>query len=90
MRVAEDGKPYTYEEFIDFFGTEKGQQLWRDAPDHIEARAWGEQPNTCEKHCEIGQLVQVTNLLVESSHLHHQLSHGWVLLQRTRLQGPAH
>jgi hypothetical protein len=25
MRVAEDGKPYTYEEFIEFFGNEKGK-----------------------------------------------------------------
>jgi hypothetical protein len=43
----------------------KGKQLWRDAPDHIEARAWGEQPNTCEKHCEIGQLVQVMALAMQ-------------------------
>jgi hypothetical protein len=65
MRVAEDGKPYTYEEFIEFFGTIKGKQLWREAPDHNEARAWGEQPNTCEKHCEIGQLVQVMALAMQ-------------------------
>ena len=65
MRVAEDGKPYTYDEFIEFFGTETGQQLWSTADDHIEARAWGEQPNTCEKHCEIGQLVQVMALAMQ-------------------------
>jgi hypothetical protein len=65
MRVAEDGKPYTYEEFIEFFGTIKGKQLWGEAPDHNEARAWGEQPNTCEKHCEIGQLVQVMALAMQ-------------------------